>query len=147
MSRFLKHLVVVAVLLGVSSIQGRAGEEQPASVDSPPAFESLSLVLLMRGPQADSIPEDRLQQIQKDHRGHLKKMHASGILLIAGPFGDQQDESFRGLCLYRVPVEEARRLAGSDPAVKAGRLRVEVMSWWFKGGSLRFPNALPPAEE
>jgi hypothetical protein len=43
----------------------------------------------------------------------------------------------RGFCLYRTDVEETRRLAESDPSVQAGRMAVDVMTWWTKRGSLR----------
>ncbi len=125
-------------VMGVSMAQPSMGEEKAKSAE-PPSFERLSLVLLMRGPNAKEIPEDQLAEIQKQHLAHLKVMGESGRMVVAGPFGEQGDESFRGLCLYRLPVDEARRLAEADPAVKAGRLRVEVMSWYYKAGHIAFP--------
>ena len=108
-----------------------------------PEFESLSLVLLMRGPNAGEIPENELEGIQSKHLAHLRNMRQEGHMLIAGPFSDQNEPAFRGMCLYRVPVEKARRLAEADPAVKAGRLQVEVMTWWFHAGRLEFPETKP----
>ena len=50
-------------------------------------------------------------------------------MVLAGPFGDGGD--LRGLFFYDVKtMEEARELVDSDPAVKAGRLRVELHPWW-----------------
>ena len=40
-------------------------------------------------------------------------MARAGKLLVAGPFDDQSDPRLRGMCLYRTPVDEARRLATS----------------------------------
>ena len=37
-------------------------------------------------------------------------------------------------------VAEARALAEADPAVKAGRLRVEMMTWYTEKGALAFPG-------
>jgi uncharacterized protein YciI len=69
-------------------------------------------------------------------------MGQSGKMLIAGPLGDQPDPALRGVCLYRVgSVDEARALAEQDPAVRAGRLRVEAMTWWVGKGYLAFPKA------
>ena len=66
-----------------------------------------------------------------------------GKLVIAGPFDEQDDEGFRGMCLYRTETrEEARKLAEEDPAVKSGRLKVEVMAWYTEKGALAFPKAL-----
>jgi uncharacterized protein YciI len=67
-------------------------------------------------------------------------MAREGHMVAAGPFGDQEDERLRGLALYRVgSIEEARRLAEADPAVEAGRLEVEVMTWYTQKGALAFP--------
>lgn len=105
-------------------------------------FERYQLVLLRRGPRATEIPESELEAIQKAHIGHLDKMAEEGAIVAAGPFDDQSDDSFRGMCLYRVgSVEEARTLAEQDPAVKAGRLRVEVMTWMTAKGYVTFPKA------
>jgi uncharacterized protein len=42
----------------------------------------------------------------------------------------------RGLCLYRTGVEETRQLAESDPSVRAGRMAVDVMTWYTERGAL-----------
>ena len=66
---------------------------------------------------------------------------------LKNPFSDQPDERLRGMCLYRVgSIERARELAGADPAVKAGRLEVQVLTWWVKSGRMVFPKAVPIAE-
>jgi hypothetical protein len=52
------------------------------------------------------------------------------------------------VCLYRVgSVEEARKLAEQDPAVQAGQLRVEAMTWWYGKGYMTFPKAPERAPE
>ncbi|UQA63500.1 YciI family protein [Polyangium aurulentum] len=116
----------------------------PASADGPMEFEKYQLVLLRRGPRATEIPEGELEAIQKAHIAHLDKMAEEGAIVAAGPFDEQMDDSFRGMCLYRVgSVDEARALAEQDPAVKAGRLRVEVMTWMTAKGYVTFPKAKP----
>ena len=63
-------------------------------------------------------------------------------MVVAGPFAEQDDKTAEGLCLYRTgSVAEARSLAEADPAVKAGRLRVEAMTWYTEKGALTFPAA------
>jgi hypothetical protein len=42
------------------------------------------------------------------------------------------------LCFYATTVEEARELANRDPAVRAGRLVVDVMTWWTEKGTVTF---------
>ena len=99
-------------------------------------LERYSFVLLRRPPDAPDYPAERLEEIQEQHLAHLAELHERGVLLLAGPFGDQPDDSLRGLCVFTTSVDETRELMGRDPAVLAGRLAVDVMSWWTARGSL-----------
>ena len=101
-------------------------------------LDSYTFVLLKRGPRAAEFSDDELEVLQAQHLAHLEAMSEQGHLVLAGPFSDQPDETLRGFCLYRTDVEETRRLAGSDPSVRAGRMAVDVMGWWTKKGSLPF---------
>ena len=126
------------VALSVVLAAGAGGHD--AGADPPAAMERYSLVLLRRplngGPKV-ADPE----ALQRQHIGHLQAMARAGKLLVAGPFDDQTDPRMRGMCLYRVGIEEARRQAQEDPAVKAGRLEVEVLTWWVEKGAMTFPIA------
>jgi uncharacterized protein YciI len=114
---------------------------------APPDMESFQLVLLVRGPAWTPEPTAEVMEIQKAHVAHLTKLANEGRIVVAGPFADQDDVTKRGLCVYRVgSIDEARRLASEDPAVKAGRLKVEVMSWWVEKGYMEFPKAPPIAD-
>ena len=58
-----------------------------------------------------------------------------------GPVIDPPDPSLRGLTFYRTgSLEEARRLAEADPAVRAGRLAVDIMTWYCPPGTMREPG-------
>jgi uncharacterized protein YciI len=95
-----------------------------------------SFVLLRRGPRAAEFSEDELERLQEAHLVHLAAMHARGVMAVAGPFSEQPDETWRGFCLYRLDLDETRRLAESDPSVQAGRMAVEVFNWWTAKGAL-----------
>jgi uncharacterized protein len=107
-------------------------------------LDSYTFVLLKRGPRALEFSDEELEGLQEQHLAHLDAMREQGHMLIAGPFSEQPDESLRGFCLYRTDLEETRRLAESDPSVRAGRMAVDVMTWWTKKGLLR-PEALGDA--
>jgi len=52
---------------------------------------------------------------------------------MAGPFLD--DLELRGICVYDVRTsEKANTFAEADPAVKSGRLKVEVHPWMSQRG-------------
>ena len=139
-------LAPVAVKAGEGAAEaGEGAAPQPEAAAEPkePApmeFESYQLVILERGPRAEEYSGEALEKIQAQHLAHLTKMRESGKMLVAGPFSDQPDERLRGMCLYQVAsVEEARSLAEADPAVKAGRVKVTVMTWWTRKGAVVFP--------
>ena len=82
---------------------------------------------------AERTPET--QKIQEGHMAHLNASAKMGKLVIAGPMGDNGD--IRGILVYKTAtVEEARAIAEADPAVKAGRLRVELHTWFVTKGAL-----------
>jgi uncharacterized protein YciI len=99
-------------------------------------LERYSFVLLRRPPDAPDYPEARLDELQEQHIAHLASLHERGVLLLAGPFGDRTDESLRGLCIFRLGLEETRDVMSQDPSVRAGRMTPDVMSWWTAPGSL-----------
>ena len=119
---------------------GAAPAAPDAGAGAPPNMERYTLVILKRPASGGAKVADP-EALQRQHIGHLQAMARAGKLAVAGPFDDQADPRMRGLCLYRVPLEEARRLAQEDPAVKAGRLEVEVLSWWVEKGAMTFPIA------
>jgi uncharacterized protein YciI len=137
----MRHLAL-GLLLAVP-VSALAEEAKPPA--PPPNMESYQLVLLWRGPRWSPEVTPEVRRIQEEHIGHLKAMATSGKLVIAGPFSDQPDPALRGMCLYRAgSVAEARALAEKDPAVQAGRLRVEVLTWWVEKGYMAFPRAAAP---
>jgi uncharacterized protein YciI len=108
-------------------------------------MESYQLVILRAGDNPPKISREEGAEIQKQHLAHLRKLGKEGKILVAGPFGDQPDKTMRGMCLYKVgSIDEARQLAEDDPAVKAGRLKVEVMTWYVEKGYMVFPKAPVP---
>lgn len=124
-------------------VKGAAGLMEDNSdlpvADPPDEFDVYELVRLMQPLDPPAMEADALDLLQRQHLGHLAAMVAAGHLKAAGPMRDQPDERRRGICLYRVgSLEEARRLAEHDPAVRAGRFEVEVMHWLTPKGALRF---------
>jgi uncharacterized protein YciI len=100
-------------------------------------LESYTFVLLRRGPRADEFSEQELEELQAGHLAFLDRMRDEGHLLLAGPFRDQEDETKRGLCVYRTSIEETKKLvAEGDPSVRAGRMAVELMTWLTRKGAL-----------
>ncbi len=91
------------------------------------------LVFLKKGP-VRSQDSTSIEKIQEQHLAHLTKMYEEKKMCIAGPLLDNSD--LRGICVYNTAtIEEAKNLAESDPAVKAGRLLVEIHPWYAAKGT------------
>ncbi len=94
------------------------------------------IAFLKRG---ENRSQDSLEaaKLQEAHLKHLGEMYEKGYADISGPFGDDGD--IRGITIYNVPtLAMADSLANMDPAVKAGRLEIEMHPWWAgKGYPLR----------
>lgn len=99
-------------------------------------LDSFTFVLLRRPADAPDLAEDELDRLQQQHLRFLDSMAERGVMLFAGPFSEQPDESWRGLCLYVTPLDETRALAAEDPLVKAGRLAADAFTFWTKKGVL-----------
>ena len=112
------------------------GAEELPEAGPPHEFDEFTLVLLYRGLNPPVLDEEESDRLQRQHLGHLQSMHDRGALLLSGPFSDQPDESLRGLCIYRIGLEDARRMAESDPAVRRGRLRIVAFKWYTRKGAL-----------
>ena len=62
-------------------------------------------------------------------------MYNDGFTCATGPLGS--DGEIRGIIIFKTgTIEEAEKLAKSDPAVIAGRLTVEIHPWWGMKGSI-----------
>lgn len=86
------------------------------------------MAFLMRGDNSSSDSAEAAR-LQEAHLDNITKMAEEGKLLLAGPFLDNTD--LRGIYIFNVAtVEEAEELTGSDPAIKAGVLKMELHPWY-----------------
>ena len=86
------------------------------------------MAYLKKGPNRN---QDSLaaMEIQRAHLDNIKRMAEEGKLVLAGPFMDGHD--VQGIYVFAVDtIEEAEELTKSDPAVKAGRLVMELHPWY-----------------
>ena len=97
--------------------------------------------MLRRPVKATPYDDEELDRIQREHLAYLHGLWEAGHVVANGPLIDQPDEALRGLTFYRTgSLDEARRLAEADPAVRAGRLEVEVMTWYCRPGNMVKPG-------
>jgi hypothetical protein len=76
---------------------------------------------------------------------NIKAMGAAGKLLIAGPMdADPADKTaVAGIFLFDVKTkEEVVELVKNDPAIAAGRLQPEILTW-YGPANITYPGKLP----
>ena len=104
-------------------------------------LEAFELVLLRRPGSAPDYPDAELDRIQGEHLAYHRRMREAGHIVTNGPVIEQPDPSLRGLAFYRTgSLERSRELAEDDPAVRAGRLAVEIMTWYCPPGTMSQPG-------
>jgi uncharacterized protein YciI len=106
-------------------------------------LHGFQLILLLRPDPATDYDEARLEQMQREHVAFYASLRAAGHVVTNGPVREQPDEKLRGIAIFAPEsVARARELASRDPLVLAGRLEVQVMTWWCPPGTM-VTNGLP----
>ena len=130
----MKYLILFG-LFSVFSIAALAQREfKYTEGDSVYTMKRYVFMLLKTGEykEQDSV---KAAELQRGHLEHLNHLSRSGELILAGPFDKGGDH--RGLLVFDVEeLEDAVRLEGEDPRVKAGELKMEAFFWWTAKGSI-----------
>lgn len=122
-----------------------AGAAEPAAPALPPNMTTYYFGLLTRGPKAAEIPREQLPALQAGHMANIGRLAKEGKLLVAGPFMDDGD--WRGIFIFKcASLAEAQALAATDPAIQAGRLKIEIHPWLTQKGSILDPEFPAPAQ-
>ncbi|MGI9069538.1 MAG: YciI family protein [Pyrinomonadaceae bacterium] len=149
-------------IVGVYILRAKSAEEAKAWAESDPAVKAGNLVaemhpwwsedvmkkpsspikmttaylgLLTRGTKWTPEKTPATEELQKAHRANINRLAETKKLVVAGPFGD--NGTLRGIFVFKVAtLEEAKELAETDPAVKAGRLAIEMHPWLVPEGVL-----------
>ncbi len=117
-----------SALSSQQTTQNNAAQAMPVFDNEPYLF-----ALLSRGTTwtAEKTPETT--RIQEGHMANIRRMAETGKLVAAGPIGD--DGNLRGIFVFRgATLDEAKQLSGEDPAIKSGRLKIEIYEWWGSKG-------------
>ncbi len=132
-------LVMLAGQVASRSMQAQAAKPQVITSPNGTEMSTYYIVLLRRGPKWTSAVTPETSAVSKAHMDNIDRLTKSGQMLVAGPFLDQNgDKALTGMFILRVSsANEAKSLAESDPAVKAGRFIYEILPW-LGPATLRF---------
>lgn len=148
--RHARYMLLLATLnaffvgCGGTSAPPSAAPCPPAATAPTGKFEMRQYIMgfLRRGPNWTPDPTPEVKQIGEGHMAHIRAMGATGKLVLAGPFEIEgtPPNAIAGILLFDVEtIEEARVMASDDPAVKAGRLTLELVPWYGPKG-ITFPG-------
>jgi uncharacterized protein YciI len=88
-------------------------------------MRSYVLVILKTGPTP--VPEGAARdEMFKGHFANMQRLAADGKLAVAGPFGGDGKDGWRGLFIFAVKtVDEAKALTATDPVIINGEMIAE----------------------
>lgn len=110
-------------------------EDVMKKASSPIKMTTAYLAFLVRGPAWTPEKTPATEELQKAHMANIVRLAEMKKLVVAGPFGD--DGQLRGIFVFRVDtLAEAKALTETDPAVKVGRLALDLHPWQVPEGVL-----------
>ena len=110
-----------------------AADEQAPKPEPQYQMTTYVMGLLRKGPNSGQGSKEESALIQEGHMANIRKMAAAGKLIVAGPIGDNGD--LRGIFIFKAKSpDEVRAMAEEDPAIKAGRLVLELHPWFAAAG-------------
>lgn len=85
--------------------------------------------LLSRGDAWTPEKTPETEKLQKGHMANIGRMAEAKKLVAAGPMADPQS-TVRGVFVFATSLVDAQVEAAQDPAIAAGRLKLELAEWW-----------------
>ncbi|MCU0374351.1 MAG: YciI family protein [Chitinophagaceae bacterium] len=102
-------------------------------------MRSYVMAILKTGPNQAATPL-QTDSLFKGHMTNMGLLEKAGKLVVAGPFGKNSD-GYRGIfILNTATLDEAKKMVDTDPAIKAGLLKADLIPWY---GSAALPLYLP----
>jgi len=117
------------VALGLLLVGAAAAQVPGPSAQLPDIPKNLKpyfIALYVKGAKADAPQsKEERDEFLRQHTAYLRSQVEAGKYLLVGPFTD--GGQMRGVAVINAAsAEEARALAEADPAVKSGRMAIEV---------------------
>ena len=92
-------------------------------------MKSYFFVILKTGTNT-TADKELISESFRGHLNNLNRMVEEGKLIVAGPFG-KNENNYRGIFIFNgiKSIEEAKELMQTDPAIKNGLLDYEIFTW------------------
>lgn len=129
-----KSLLAFAALgLATLVAAGLSYAPAPSRAQGMPAMTTYQFGLLRKGAKWTAKRTAATDSLQAGHMRNIQRMADEGVLVAAGPFKNSGD--LRGIFIFRSDsIEQVRRLAERDPAIRAERLALHLYPWYAPEG-------------
>ncbi len=127
--KMLRMFLSVIILTAVCFVAVQAQNNDKVKQKPEDKIEQYFFVMIKTGPKQD-FDSAQKAELFKGHMANINKLYYEGILKVAGPFG-KNDFKWRGIFIFDCKtLEEAEKIAQSDPAVAAGLFAVDISPWY-----------------
>jgi len=100
--------------------------------------------VVLKSGDNDTTDKKFINECFVGHLANINRLVDEKLLIVAGPFGKNNDD-YRGLFILNVAtIEEANELLATDPAIKARLLKAETYPWY---GSAALPEYLDASDK
>lgn len=107
-------------------------------------FDQHTVVLLTVDPNAPDMTDEEKAALQDAHLSFTADMIEQGHIMAAGPTVGPDAGQMSGISIWSVDAATVGRLCAQDPAVRAGRLMPQILTWMVPGGQLLFGSVPVP---
>ena len=139
MIRFYSMIVPLLLISSFFYTPAQAQEKQTpdSTIALPAEWSTYYVILLQKGPNYnEKRSDDSLRELMNHHIQYQLRLQKTGKAVAAGGFG-QATGNIIGMTLLKVDsLKKAKRLAKSDPAVKAGWYEIIVYPWYVPAGRI-----------
>lgn len=105
----------------------------------PYGMKKYVMAFLKAGPNRNQDSATAVK-LQAAHMANIQRMTDEGTLVLAGPFLDGGE--VKGIYIFNVEsLEKAKELTETDPAIKAGRLVMELHPWYGSAAVMEINSA------
>jgi uncharacterized protein YciI len=124
--------IVVGMLTLLMSVDCVLAQQKPKY-----DMGTMQMVFLSQSPEWKA--RDRAEQIHKEHHEYVESLITNGKLALAGEVTGEGDLR-EILVVKNESIEETRQIAQLFPAVKAGMLKADVLSWYAARNLIKPPS-------
>ena len=118
-------LVAAPFALGAQQAAKPAGPSAPPGFEIPKDMQTYYVAIYVKGPKALAAQSPEQMALTKEHLKYIRRMIEEKKYMFAGPLLDEGEK--QGIAIVAAASEdEARRIVGSDPAIAAGHMALEM---------------------